>query len=174
MRSPHREGRSSAGAGGSSADPFLPAATAPSSAQQTRSPQPRNLPAAYLKIPPEYRIPIACFVVWFAAYLYLDKTSSTVSDLLRWVYDFFDLVASVVLAVLQYLPPHQREILLEFAREVWAAMPSLGPAGTVSNGNPNCWIQGFNYELCCDPSYGVGGNPQCWDSFHNYEHCCHP
>ncbi|CAE7354103.1 clcD [Symbiodinium natans] len=41
-------------------------------------------------------------------------------------------------------------------------------------GNVECWIDGFNYDTCCDPKFGPSGNAQCWDGVFNYDRCCFP
>eukprot|EP00435_Cladocopium_sp_Y103_P057131 s576_g19.t1 len=41
-------------------------------------------------------------------------------------------------------------------------------------GNFDCWIDGFNYDTCCDPKFGPSGNSQCWDGVFNYDRCCFP
>ena len=41
-------------------------------------------------------------------------------------------------------------------------------------GNEECWVDGFNYDVCCDPKFGPNGNSQCWDGMFNYNRCCFP
>eukprot|EP00927_Polykrikos_kofoidii_P005205 TRINITY_DN12078_c0_g2_i1.p2 TRINITY_DN12078_c0_g2~~TRINITY_DN12078_c0_g2_i1.p2 ORF type:complete len:170 (+),score=27.55 TRINITY_DN12078_c0_g2_i1:94-603(+) len=44
----------------------------------------------------------------------------------------------------------------------------------VPMGNAECWIDGFDYNFCCDPKLGPGGKPQCWDGEFNVTRCCFP
>lgn len=44
----------------------------------------------------------------------------------------------------------------------------------VPMGNFDCWIDGFDYDTCCDPKFGPSGNTQCWDGLFNYDRCCFP
>lgn len=37
-------------------------------------------------------------------------------------------------------------------------------------GNPDCWHDGFTYDLCC--SALDKGNSACWDATHSFEVCC--
>lgn len=39
-------------------------------------------------------------------------------------------------------------------------------------GNPDCWVQDYNYYKCCLAEFGPNGNMQCWDSLFNFDHCC--
>ncbi|CAD7970115.1 unnamed protein product [Amoebophrya sp. A120] len=39
-------------------------------------------------------------------------------------------------------------------------------------GNAGCWIDGFDYDMCCDPKFGSAGNTQCWDGHFSHERCC--
>ena len=42
-----------------------------------------------------------------------------------------------------------------------------------SRGNPECWSNGFNYDMCCDlGAYGPAGNVNCWDTVFTHEYCC--
>lgn len=42
-----------------------------------------------------------------------------------------------------------------------------------SRGNPECWSNGFNYDMCCDlGTYGPAGNVNCWDTVFTHEYCC--
>lgn len=41
-----------------------------------------------------------------------------------------------------------------------------------ARGNPDCWIDGYNYDFCCDVSKGSTGNTQCWSGPFNYNACC--
>jgi len=41
-------------------------------------------------------------------------------------------------------------------------------------GNQECWVDGFDYNTCCDPKFGPNGNTQCWDGMFNYNRCCFP
>lgn len=41
-------------------------------------------------------------------------------------------------------------------------------------GNRQCWIDGFEYDTCCDPKFGPQGNQQCWDGLFNWRLCCFP
>eukprot|EP00392_Amoebophrya_sp_AT5.2_P003130 g3135.t1 len=41
-------------------------------------------------------------------------------------------------------------------------------------GNAQCWVDGFDYDTCCDPKFGSSGNTQCWDGNFNHQHCCVP
>mmetsp|Transcript_25221 Transcript_25221/g.58028 ORF Transcript_25221/g.58028 Transcript_25221/m.58028 type:complete len:180 (-) Transcript_25221:51-590(-) len=41
-------------------------------------------------------------------------------------------------------------------------------------GNVECWIDGFDYDTCCDPKHGPAGNSQCWDGLFNFDLCCFP
>lgn len=46
------------------------------------------------------------------------------------------------------------------------AVPAAGPG----QGNQECWVGGYSFEVCCFP---VGtGNPECWDAVYTYAHCC--
>lgn len=54
-----------------------------------------------------------------------------------------------------------------------AAVEGLGTARKDS-GNPECWADGFTFEMCCSPTHGAGGNALCWDSVYNYQRCCIP
>eukprot|EP00971_Amphidinium_carterae_P169419 3356618-Amphidinium_carterae.1 len=36
------------------------------------------------------------------------------------------------------------------------------------------WIDGFDYDTCCDPKHGPAGNSQCWDGLFNFDLCCFP
>jgi len=48
------------------------------------------------------------------------------------------------------------------------------PAVEGDAGNPECWSDGFTFEMCCSLLHGAGGNAACWDSFYNYQRCCTP
>ncbi|CAD7955777.1 unnamed protein product [Amoebophrya sp. A120] len=41
-------------------------------------------------------------------------------------------------------------------------------------GNTECWMDGFDYDTCCDPKFGPNGNTQCWDGMFNFNRCCFP
>ncbi|CAD7952732.1 unnamed protein product [Amoebophrya sp. A25] len=41
-------------------------------------------------------------------------------------------------------------------------------------GNGACWIDGFDYDTCCDPKFGPEGNRSCWDGHFSYQACCVP
>jgi hypothetical protein len=41
-------------------------------------------------------------------------------------------------------------------------------------GNAECWVDGFDYNTCCDPKFGPNGSTQCWDGMFNYNRCCFP
>lgn len=41
-------------------------------------------------------------------------------------------------------------------------------------GNADCWIDGFDYDTCCDPKFGLEGNVQCWDGHYSHKVCCFP
>jgi hypothetical protein len=52
--------------------------------------------------------------------------------------------------------------------------PVDGDEATIrmDQGNPECWVSGFSYELCCSQHYGDEGNEICWDGFFTFSHCC--
>ena len=44
---------------------------------------------------------------------------------------------------------------------------------SMDQGNPECWVAGFSYELCCSSHYGEKGNDVCWDGLFDFDRCCH-
>lgn len=47
-----------------------------------------------------------------------------------------------------------------------------GDEAVSARGNPECWITGYTYEMCCDLALGPQGNGNCWDSVFTYDSCC--
>eukprot|EP00747_Dinoflagellata_sp_TGD_P167854 gnl/TRDRNA2_/TRDRNA2_193076_c0_seq1.p1 gnl/TRDRNA2_/TRDRNA2_193076_c0~~gnl/TRDRNA2_/TRDRNA2_193076_c0_seq1.p1 ORF type:complete len:188 (+),score=31.22 gnl/TRDRNA2_/TRDRNA2_193076_c0_seq1:52-615(+) len=47
-------------------------------------------------------------------------------------------------------------------------------AQALVRGNDVCWVQGFDYNACCDLNYGPGGNQECWSMGYTYDWCCFP
>eukprot|EP00929_Paragymnodinium_shiwhaense_P013425 TRINITY_DN121278_c0_g1_i1.p1 TRINITY_DN121278_c0_g1~~TRINITY_DN121278_c0_g1_i1.p1 ORF type:complete len:233 (+),score=32.79 TRINITY_DN121278_c0_g1_i1:110-808(+) len=57
-----------------------------------------------------------------------------------------------------------------------SAAKTCHPPGleTLVPGNRACWMQDFDYSVCCDIRHGPGGNPSCWDDMFHYDKCCLP
>ena len=51
-------------------------------------------------------------------------------------------------------------------------MLALQASSVLGNGNPDCWIEGYTYQLCCDITKGPKGEAACWDGRFSYETCC--
>ena len=51
-------------------------------------------------------------------------------------------------------------------------MPALQASAVWGDGNPDCWIEGYTYQLCCDITKGPKGEDTCWDGRFSYETCC--
>ncbi|CAE7853682.1 unnamed protein product [Symbiodinium necroappetens] len=49
---------------------------------------------------------------------------------------------------------------------------ALQASSVLGNGNPDCWIEGYTYQLCCDITKGPKGEAACWDGRFSYETCC--
>ena len=52
--------------------------------------------------------------------------------------------------------------------------PNLLITQIKTQGNKKCWGSGFDFNFCCDESFGTSGNSECWDDSlgYNYEFCC--
>eukprot|EP00927_Polykrikos_kofoidii_P027327 TRINITY_DN24083_c0_g2_i1.p1 TRINITY_DN24083_c0_g2~~TRINITY_DN24083_c0_g2_i1.p1 ORF type:complete len:211 (-),score=26.15 TRINITY_DN24083_c0_g2_i1:25-657(-) len=44
----------------------------------------------------------------------------------------------------------------------------------IVRGDPSCWMQDFDYNVCCRLRWGAGGNPPCWTHGFHYDRCCLP
>jgi len=48
-----------------------------------------------------------------------------------------------------------------------------GNSETTVKGNPDCWVQGYSFDACCNIEFGTSGNPNCWDGGHfTFRRCC--
>lgn len=105
---------------------------------------------------------------WYGVQLSSDmRLRSIMSSVIEWSFPH-DLAA-----------PTRDEASTNGSRESDTAMESLRPTGNMVarelppvGGNPECWHDGFTWEICCSPELGPGGNEHCWDTLYTFRHCC--